>query len=579
MTLPPTRYLPSLLALAMLWPASPLAAPLRAQAPATPVASAAAQPPSSGAAADTGRSLSLEDAVRLAESRSEAVHIAGAGVVRAHGEQYRARSQFLPQVYGSAGYTRTLKSQFQDIGKNAPPRNPDVLDPITTGPDDPYAANCFNYLNPGGTPEERLAGLEQAARCGTDPFAAFASLPFGQKNQFQVGLQVSQNLFAGGRLVAQSKAADAGRRAADIELTAQRAQAILDVTQAYFDAVLSERLVTIADSTLVQTETVLKQTTLARQVGNTSEFELLRARVTRDNQLPALIQRQASRDVAVLRLKQLLELPYAEPIRLTTDLQDSIANQPLGRFASNASSFPDTAAGDRSTVRQAAENARAQDRLLSVARSQRIPAVSLTSQYGRVAYPASGIPQWNEFSQNWTVGVAVQVPLFVGGRIRGDEMVAQANVTEAKARLEQTRELASLDALVSLSSLRQAEAAWSASAGTAEQAAKAYSIAELRYREGISPQIELSESRILLQQSLANRALAARDLQVAKVRLALLRDLPLQAGGAQGGNGAAGAQGQQQQQQQQRSAPSQQQSQQQGASALTQTGQAGSFVP
>ena len=101
-------------------------------------------------------------------------------------------------------------------------------------------------------------------------------------------------------------------------------------------------IVTIADSTLVQTETVLKQTQLARQVGNTSEFELLRARVTRDNQVPALIQRQASRDVAVLRLKQLLELPYAEQIRLTTDLQDSTADQPLARFASNASSPSDT---------------------------------------------------------------------------------------------------------------------------------------------------------------------------------------------------------------------------------------------
>lgn len=573
------RHLTSLLTLAVLWPALPAAARLRAQAPAVPAASPAVQPLSSGSAPDSTRPLSLDEAVRLAESRSEAVRIAGAGVMRAHGDQYRARSQFLPQIYGSAGYTRTLRSQFQDIGKNLPPRNPAALEPIKTGPTDPYAATCFNYLNPGGTPEERIAGLEQAARCGSDPFAAFASLPFGQKNQYQLGLQVSQNLFAGGRLLAQNAAANAGRRAADIELTAQRAQAILDVTQAYFDAVLSERLLTIADSTLVQTETVLKQTQLARQVGNTSEFELLRARVTRDNQVPALIQRQTARDVAVLRLKQLLGLPYAEPIRLTTDLQDAEAGQPLGRLASWSSSASDTSADDRATVRQAAENARAQDRLLRVARSQRIPAVSLTSQYGRVAYPASGLPQWNQFSQNWTVGVAVQVPLFVGGRIRGDEMIAQANVTEARARLEQARELAALDALVSLASLRQAEAAWSASAGTAEQAAKAYSIAELRYREGISPQIELSESRILLQQSLANRALAARDLQVAKVRLALLRDLPLQPGGAQGINAATGGQGGQQQQPQQPRTSPQQQSQPQGASALTQTGQAGGFVP
>ncbi len=57
--------------------------------------------------------------------------------------------------------------------------------------------------------------------------------------------------------------------------------------------------------------------------------------------------------------------------------------------------------------------------------------------------------------------------------------------------------------------------------------AAAYEIAELRYREGLSTQLELSDARLLLQQAQANRAQAARDVQVARVRLALLPDLPL----------------------------------------------------
>jgi hypothetical protein len=58
---------------------------------------------------------------------------------------------------------------------------------------------------------------------------------------------------------------------------------------------------------------------------------------------------------------------------------------------------------------------------------------------------------------------------------------------------------------------------------------------------------------------LANRAQAARNLAVARVRLALLRDLPLQSGtgAASSTQGAAGAvQQQQQQTQQQRSGSS-----------------------
>jgi outer membrane protein TolC len=109
-------------------------------------------------------------------------------------------------------------------------------------------------------------------------------------------------------------------------------------------------------------------------------------------------------------------------------------------------------------------------------------------------------------------------------------MVAQANLAESRARLQQVREFASLDARVALNALNQATSAWEASKGTSEQAAKAYTIAEVRYKEGISTQLELNDSRILLEQSNANRALAARNLQIARMKLALLANLPLQSG-------------------------------------------------
>jgi outer membrane protein TolC len=92
------------------------------------------------------------------------------------------------------------------------------------------------------------------------------------------------------------------------------------------------------------------------------------------------------------------------------------------------------------------------------------------------------------------------------------------------------KEFASLDARVALNALNQATSAWEASKGTAEQASKAYTIAEVRYKEGISTQLELNDSRILLEQSNANRALAARNLQIARMKLALLANLPLSSG-------------------------------------------------
>jgi outer membrane protein TolC len=507
--------------------------------------------------------LSLDDAVRMAESQSEAVRIARAGVQRTEGQRIQARSQIFPQIYGSAGYTRTLKSQYSSLAS---------ADTTTsTSPAPP----CDDYLaSPDASVADRLAGLETASRCasGLNPFAAFSSLPFGQANQYQLGLSISQNVFTGGRISAQNEAAAAGRRSATIELTAQRAQNVLDVTQAYYDAALADKLVAISDASYTQTENVLHQVQLNKDVGNVSEFELLRAQVTRDNQRPQVIQRRSDREVAYLRLKQLLNIPLEQNVTLTTSIDD-VSGVPAGiRLAGlQVTSYdaPDTASSNRSAVKQAGESVRAQQELLRVAKAQRFPSVSLSSQYGAVAYPQNGLPGSNEFRTNWTIGISTQVPLFTGGRIRGDELVAQANLSEARARLQQVREFAALDSRVALNALNQAMAAWEASRGTAEQASRAYQIAEVRYREGISTQLELNDSRILMEQATANRALAARNLQMARIKLALLPNLPLQSSSA-AQNAAAQQQSQQQSTQQstqQQAQPNQQQSAQQGISA------------
>ena len=490
-----------------------------------------------------GRALSLEDALRLATGQSEALRIAQAGVDRARGQLMQARSQYLPQFSGSANYTRTLASQFSVFQADpvvVPPTAPPVPPQDTTT----FFTPCTRYLAPSGsTDAQRLLGLEAFSRCSSGGGGIdFSRAGFGAKNQYQIGANGSLTLYSGGRVQAQNRAAQATRRSADIELTAQRAQLALTATEAYYDAVLADRLVAIAESSLAQTEGTLRQTTLAQEVGNQSEFELLRARVTRDNQVPVLIQRKTDRDLAYLRLKQLLNVPYAEPVRLTTTIDEGTVAAVQTAAAVSGATAPDTTTDARAPVRQLEEALRAQQAQLSIAKSEWIPNVSVTTAYSRVAFGAGGVPGWGNWLNNWTVALGASFPLFTGGRIKGEQLVARAGVEESRARLDQTRELAALDAQQSIAQLQQAEAALAASAGTSGQAARAYTIAEVRFREGISTSLELSESRLLLEQARANRAMAARNVQVARMRLALLKDLPLGAGGF-GGGGAGGVGG------------------------------------
>jgi len=506
------------------------------------------------------RQLSLDDALESAEAKSPDLAIARSGVMRAEGQREKAHSQFLPQIFGTAGYTRTLKSQFQGL---------------SFGSDSAGPPACSSFIvDPNASVNQRLSLLESALGCsaGSSPFGSLQNLGFGAANQWNLGLSLQQYVFTGGRVTAQYRSASAGKRSAQIGLTAAKAQLTLDVTQAYYDAQLADRLVTIAEATLSQADTTLAQTKLGRQVGNAAEFDLLRAQVTRDNQVPVLIQRRSDRDVAYVRLKQLLHLPLTDSLALTTSLDDSTAVQ-TGTVSTLLAQEPDTAAESRAPVRQAAENVTAQKNAVTVARAERIPSLSLTSAFGRVAYPSGIFPSWSDFRSNWTVGGSLTLPIFTGGNIRGDEQIASAGLHQARAQLQQTRELAELDARNALNRLRAAQAQMNASRGTAQQAARAYQIATVRFREGISTQTELNDAQIQLQQAQANRATAARDLQVARMRLALLRDLPLT------GTAAQAAQTQSQSQTTQSSSLAVPLGTQSTSTSTGQTGSAGSLPP
>jgi outer membrane protein len=472
--------------------------------------------PAPAQAADTnGRPISLDEALRLAGASSEDVGIARAAVDRTIGQQKQARSGYFPQLTGNANYTRTIKSQFDIAREPVSAIPPQCLVPFTANPALPIGS--------------RIDSLESALAC-TSRFGAtggggVAELPFGRRNAYDFSVSFSQKLFDGGVTSGQAKAAGAQRRSAELGVTAAQAQLALDVTQTYYDAILADRLVSIAEATLDQADSTLKQTQLGRQVGTQSEFDLLRARVTRDNQRPVVIQRRADRDVAYLRLRQILNLP-SEAMTLTSDLGDSTA-LPMEQVNALVPSPGDTNPEVRAAVRQAGEQVEAQRGQLKSAKGGRWPSVSVTSTFSQFAYPSDAVPSGDDFLTDWAVGIGLSVPLFTGGRLGGDTRVAKSNLRDAELRLSQTRKLARLDSRSTSTQLGAALAAWEASAGTVEQAQRAYEIAELRYREGLSTQTELLDARVALEQAQVTRAQAARDLQVAKMRLALLPALPL----------------------------------------------------
>jgi outer membrane protein len=435
--------------------------------------------------------LSLDDALDRVGEQNEELRVAIAGLRRAEANEQIANSGFWPQISASATYSKTLISQYES------------------------AANDVN-----DQPADTSGGLDIGSLLG--------NLPFGREDVWTLGLNASQAIYMGGRLHAQAEAAASRVESSKIEITSQQAQMLLSVTQSYYDALLADQLVSIARASIKQSTEALEDIQLAFNVGQRAEYDVLRARVSRDNQIPTVVERENTRQLAHLRLKQLLNLPMQDSLILTGSVRDSSA-----RFAAMA----DTTADMRAPVQQSSLNIEASRAQVDIAASEGLPQVSVSTRYAPTAYEM--FPGFDDWRTDWTLSLNASIPIFTGGRISGSIDAAQASVEEAEARLAQAKEAASLDAKATYNEYEQAIAALRAAEGAGDLAERTVTLAQLRYEEGISTQLEVSDARLQRDIALSNEARAYRNYQVARAKMSLLNRLPL--GGSAAGLGGTSA--------------------------------------
>lgn len=453
--------------------------------------------------------LSIEDALRGAEAPSGAVAAARARARAAEQQVAIAKSGRLPQVTGTAAYSRTLASEFDGV----------------------FDSSAFSGGGMPTPPVVPCSGFE-ITPCTRNSAAAGGgvSLPFGQANTWRAGVGVQQLIFDGGRSRAAIDQARAGAASAKLDAASLRAQAVLAVGQAYYDAALAERQVEIARAGLESAEAIFADTQLSNTQGAVAEFDVVRAEVARDNQQNAVVQAEQQRDIAQLRLKQVLDLPLDAPVALTStlDLGDAGEVDALVNVAREAAGLPAEAA--RTAVAQATENVRRSQAALRGAKADRLPQIGAVMDYGLVNYPEGFFPFNTDWRTNWTIGVNLSLPIFDGFRRRATIRAAEADVVAARATLTDAEQLAATEVRQNDATIAAAQATWQSSARTVKQAERAYQIAELRFQQGASSQLELVDARVQMQQAQLNQARSARDLRVARLRRALLPGLPFGGG-------------------------------------------------
>lgn len=442
--------------------ASALAAALALAAPAAHAARTSLPP----ASADTLR-LSLDDAVTRALSYSSRARSAHAGVKAAEGQVREVTAEALPQVTGSLTYNRKFDSVFR-----------------------------------GAEADTSLGDLGDL----------FTHSAFAAEHTWTADLTASQKIWDG-RVLAGIRASREVHKISYAERDEALADVALNVRGAYLDVLSAQAVQTIAEEGLAQAKAHLDQVKLFNGQGSRSEYDLLQAQVDVANNDPAVVRARNATDQAMLLLRQLLYLPDGQALALTTQLAFPEGGVPV--------LVSDPGEGEvRAALRGADATVQARKLALSAEKWSRWPSLVASATVSHQAYPTDPWPiHRDEFQRGIDGSLKLEWPLFQGFRTFGSVERASAELVQAEANRDIVYDTVSFQTRQARQEVDRALATLVARRGTVQLARRAHHLATVRWGNGLSTQLEVSDARLQMLTAEVNEVDAVKDYRLALLRL------------------------------------------------------------
>jgi outer membrane protein TolC len=420
-------------------------------------ASAAAQGPSP----DTGAPLplSVEQAVGRALAENEETRIARAAVDRTSGLVREAFADALPTVDGTYNLARNLQR------------------PII-------------FFNEGGETQQ---------------------ISIGEDNEHTFGLSIEQTVFDR-RLGAAVSAARHGRAASEAQYERALADVALKTKEDYYAVLLAGAAVEVREGAVQLATERVDQVRLFRDVGTASDFDVLTAEVDLENLRPDLIRARNDLRLAENGLKRTIGLPLDEEVALV----DTLAFIPVTIALEDAQARAFAARADLEAEAQTVE---LREELVNVERAEAFPTLSLSLDVTRRSSSEDFVPEERDFSQSAIAALALDIPVFDGRRTQGRALQARADYVEAQERYRALERDVQLQVQDTWQTVEAAAQTVEATGATGERANRAYEIASVRFREGLSTQLELDEAEQAVTEARLNAAQALHDHLVAVARL------------------------------------------------------------
>jgi len=313
-------------------------------------------------------------------------------------------------------------------------------------------------------------------------------------NHFGSGLTLSQLITDSGRtpnLVANSRLqAEASRQ----DYQATRYDIILGAAQAYYEVLLAQELVKVAQQTVTTRQTVVDQVTALTQNQLKSQLDLSFAQVNLSDAQLMLIRARDRLGTAYADLGQALGTNQTIPYQLVPQVM------PPAPPSSPTELIPQ-ADQNRPEIASLRLQREAAQKFVYAERDLKRPTVTVTAVGGALPYikPGNANPAIPEEYE--AAAVNVQIPIFNGHLFTARRRAAEYELQAADQRVRDMQNRIARDVQASWEHARTAFEAIAPAQQLLAQASSALSLSQGRYNLGLASIVELTQAQLGLTQA------------------------------------------------------------------------------
>ena len=282
----------------------------------------------------------------------------------------------------------------------------------------------------------------------------------------------------------------------------------LAVGNAYLEVIESASRIEAQQAQVRNAQALYDQALDSFQAGTAPKIDVTRTEVQLHTEQYNLSVARNNFEVAKLNLARAIGLPLGQQFDLADTLPYADINPPTVDEALK------TAYNARSDFRSALDSQKAAERDLSAAKGERYPVVAMNGSYSDIG------TTFGHSNGDFSVQAGVRVPLFTGGRIKGDITQAEASLRQRKAEAENIRGQVDYDVRTAFLNLNASKEQVDVGRRNVDLANESLARSKDRFTSGVTDSVEVVQAEQALASANDQYITGVYNHSLAKLALA-----------------------------------------------------------